>query len=84
MYYKITPNYKDCVLITDSRFLKNTRYKGDLYGDTNVKQPIITNPNKESANRFPKIWTSNGSIQKIPKSNPLTVQGLTIYDKISS
>ena len=47
MVYKIASKYSRWVLITDSRFCNNDNYKRDLYGDPIVKQPIISNLNKE-------------------------------------
>ena len=76
VYYKITPKYKNWVLITDSRFLSNEEYKKDLYGPTINKEKIVSILNKDSGLSFPKVWQSGGSIQKIPKSNPLTDENI--------
>ena len=69
IYYKVTPKYSDWILITDSRFKNNSGFKEDLYGrkvQQIEKKPIMNNI---SSQRFPKIWLSNGTIQKIPESN---------------
>ena len=70
VYYKASPNYNDWILITDKRFLNNERYLKDLYGaKSDTKPEIVSNINKDSGLRFPKIWQANGTIQKIPESN---------------
>ena len=69
IYYKITPNYSDWVLITDPRFKNNSRYKEDLYGPTSQ---ITVDESNIHAPKFPALWLSNGTIQKIPESKPYT------------
>ena len=80
IYYKITPNYKDLVLITDNRFLNNEKYKQVLFC-SNIKQEVLSNINKESGDCFPKIWTSNETVQRIPESNPIIEEGYRLTDK---
>ena len=64
-------------------FINNKYIQTDIDSDTFKNYPNMTKYltiNKPKPN-FPKIWKSNGSIQEIPKSNPLTVEGKTIWDQ---
>lgn len=57
VYYKVTPQYKDRILITDKQLKNNEQFIDDLFGDdnSNNQQMIESNINKDSGLRFPKI-----------------------------
>ena len=63
IYYKVTPKYNTWIKITNPRF---QRYKKELYGTTAVI-PLENLP----VNKYPKIWLSNGTKQKLPESKPI-------------
>ena len=73
--------------ITSDTFLKDRSMTKYLYSNNNplkVKQlPTKLNKNGtiEENNKFPLIWQSNGTIQKIPESNVQYVEGYRLTDK---
>ena len=79
--YKISPNYKDYVLITDKRFLINEMYKNDLYGSKFNTERIATNINKDLSLRFPKMWQTGGTTQEMPESNIQYIEGYQLTYK---
>ena len=66
VYYMITPRYKDWILITDNRFISNENCKY-LYGEKANTQKIVSNIKKGTGEQFPKIWSSKGTVQELPK-----------------
>ena len=78
IYYKITPNYSDWVLIADPRFKNNSKYKEDLYGLSNVQinstadSKAVVHESNVHTPGFPALRLSNGTIQKVPESKPYT------------
>ena len=64
-------------------FKNNPFLSTDINSDTFKNDPNMTKylTINRPVEKFPKIWKSDGKIQEIPKSNPLTVEGFTIYDQ---
>ena len=53
----------------------------DLYGSKSDTKQVVSNHDKDSGLRFPKIWPANGTIQRIPESNIQYVEGYRLTDK---
>ena len=66
IYCKVTPKYNTWIKIIDPRFQS---YKKELHGTTN-SLGVIPLENL-SENKYPKIWLSNRTIQKLPESKPI-------------
>ena len=64
-------------------FINSPTIQTDIDSETFKNDPNMTKylTWNKPVSKFPTIWKSNGSIQEIPKSNPLTVEGMTIWDQ---
>ena len=66
------------VYFINNKYIQTDIDSNTFKSDSSMTKYLTWNKPEE---RFPAIRKSNGSIQEIPKSNPLTVEGKSIWDQ---